>query len=170
MPTATFRVLYVLLIMSHDRRRIIHFNVTDSPTSAWTARQLLEAFPFETAPRFLVRDNDSIFGGEFSEQVKTLGIEEIRTAIRSPWQNSYCERLIGSIRRECLDHVIVLDEQHLRRVLRSYVGYYHSCRTHHSLGNDCPSPRPIEPPEMGQVIAFPKVGGLHHRYSRSRAA
>ncbi len=128
MPTATFRVLYVLLVMSHDRRRIIHFNVTDSPTSAWTARQLLEAFPFDTAPRFLVRDNDSIFRGAFSEQVKSLGIEEIKTAVRSPWQNSYCERLIGSIRRECLDHMIIANEQHLRRVLRSYVHYYHSCR------------------------------------------
>lgn len=169
-PTATFRVLYVLLIMSHDRRKIIHFNVTDSPTSAWAARQLLDAFPFDTAPRFLVRDNDSIFRSEFSERTKALGIEEVRTAIRSPWQNSYCERLIGSIRRECLDHIIILNEQHLRRVLRRYVNYYHSSRTHQSLEDDCPSPRPIEPPEMGGVIAFPEVGGLHHRYARRMAA
>jgi transposase InsO family protein len=169
-PTATFRVLYVLLIRSHDRRRIIHVNVTDSPTSAWAARQLLEAFPFDTAPRFLIRDNDSIFSAEFSDRVESLGIDEVRTAIRSPWQNSYCERLIGSIRRECLDHVIVLDEQHLRRVLRSYVDYYHSSRTHQSLGNDCPTPRTIQPSEMGKVIAFPEVGGLHHCYCRRMAA
>jgi len=102
--------------------------------------------------------------------VKTLGIEELKTAIRSPWQNSYCERLIGSIRRECLDHIIVVNEQHLRRVLRSYVDYYHSSRTHQSLDNDSPVPRAIEPPEMGQVIAFREVGGLHHRYARKRAA
>jgi transposase InsO family protein len=168
-PTATFRVLYVLVVMSHDRRRIIHFNVTDSPSGAWTARQLLEAFPFETAPRFLVRDNDSIFSGEFSARVESLGIEEVKTALRSPWQNAYCERLIGSIRRECLDHIIVLDAQHLRRVLRSYVDYYHSSRTHQSLGNDSPVPRAIESPEMG-VIVFPEVGGLHHRYGREMAA
>ena len=169
-PTATFQILYVFLVMSHDRRKIIHCNVTDSEASAWTARQLLEAFPFDAAPRFLVRDNDSIFRGEFSEKVKSLGIEEVRTAIRSPWQNSYCERLIGTIRRECLDHIIVLDEQHLSRVLRSYVDYYHSSRTHQSLDNDSPLPRAVEPRQMGQVIAFPKVGGLHHRYTRKMAA
>jgi transposase InsO family protein len=169
-PTASFRVLYVLLIMSHDRRRIIHFNVTDSPSGTWTARQLLEAFPFDSAPRFLVRDNDSIFSGKFSARVESLGIDEVKTALRSPWQNSYCERLIGTIRRECLDHVIVLNEQHLRRVLRSYVDYYHRSRTHQSLGNDCPLPRAIEPPEMGEVIVFPAVGGLHHRYARKMAA
>ena len=156
--------------MSHDRRKVIHFNVTDSPTSAWTARQLLGAFPFHSAPRFLVRDNDSIIRGEFSGRVEALGIEEVKTAIRSPWQNAYCERLIGTIRRECLDHIIVLNERHLRRVLRSYVNYYHASRTHQSLGNDCPSPRPIEPPGMGKVIAFPKVGGLHHKYARRMAA
>jgi putative transposase len=169
-PTATFRVLYVLLIMSHDRRKIIHFNVTDSPTSAWTARQLLEAFPFDTAPRFLIRDNDAIFSAEFSSRVESLGIEEVRTAIRSPWQNSYCERLLGTIRRECLDYIIVVNEQHLRRVLRSYVDYYHSSRTHQSLDNDSPVRRAIESPEMGRVIAFPEVGGLHHRYARKLAA
>ena len=110
------------------------------------------------------------FGGVFFERVKSLGIEEVRTAIRSPWQNSYCERLIGSIRRECLDHIIVLNEQHLRRVLRSYADYYHGSRTHQSLDKDSPVPRTIEPPAMGKVIAFPEVGGLHHRYSRRMAA
>ena len=172
-PTATFRVLCVLLVMSHDRRKVILFNVTDSPTSAWTARQLLEAVPFDSAPRFLVRDNDSIFRGEFSGRVEALGMEEVKTAIRSTGKNSYCGRFLGAIRRECLDHVIVLDEQHLRRVLRSCVDYYHSSRTHQSLGNvgnDSPVQRAVEPPPMGQVIAFPEVGGLHHRYARKMAA
>jgi len=169
-PTATFRVLYVLLIMSHDRRRIVHSNVTDSPSSAWTARQLLEAFPYETAPRYLLRDNDTRFLGEFARCIESIGIEEVRTAPHSPWQNPYCERLIGSIRRECLDHVLVLNDRHLRRVLRSYFAYYHESRTHRSLDNDCPLPRDIEPPEKGDAIAFPQVGGLHHRYRRRLAA
>ncbi len=169
-PTATFRVLYVMLIMSHDRRRIIHFNVTDSPSKPWTVRLLVEAFPLDSAPRFLIRDNDKIFSGRFSEQVKSLGIDEMKTAFRSPWQNAYCERLIGTIRRECLDHLIVLNQKHLRRVLRSYVDYYNQSRTHQSLDNDSPVPSAIEPPETGQVIAFPQVGGLHHRYARRSAA
>ncbi len=169
-PTATFRVLFVLLVMSHDRRRIIHWNVTDAPSSAWTARQLLEAFPYDTAPRYLLRDNDTKFLGEFARCIEAIGIEEVKTAPHSPWQNPYCERLIGSIRRECLDHVLVLNEQHLRRVLRSYVNYYHDARTHRSLDNNCPVPRAVEPPEMGHVIAFPQVGGLHHRYRRRLAA
>jgi putative transposase len=169
-PTATFRVLYVLLVMSHDRRKIIHFNVTDSPSSAWTARQLIEAFPWDSAPRHLLRDNDTKFLAEFASCVNWMGIEEIKTAPRSPWQNPYCERLIGSIRRECLDQVVILNEQHLRRILRDYVTYYHESRTHQSLDDDCPEPRAVEPPEMGTVIAFPQVGGLHHRYGRRLAA
>lgn len=169
-PTATFRVLYVFLVMSHDRRRILHFNVTDSPRGAWSAHQLLEAFPEGRVPRFLIRDNDQIFKGPFTNRTKALGIETVRTALHSPWQNAYCERLIGSIRRECLDHVIVLGERHLRRVLGRYVDYYNNSRTHRSLDNDSPFGRSVEPPEMGQVIAIPKVGGLHHRYTRKAAA
>ena len=169
-PTATFRVLYVLLIMSHDRRRILHFNVTDAPSAAWSARQLLEAFAYDTAPRFLLRDNDKKFRAEFKRCVDSLDIEEVTTAPRSPWQNPYCERLIGSIRRECLDHVIILNEPHLRRILREYVLYYHESRTHRSLDNDCPETREVEPPEMGKVMSFPQVGGLHHRYTRRLAA
>ncbi len=169
-PTATFRVLYVLLIMSHDRRRIIHFNVTTSPSAHWTARQVVEAFPYETQPRFLLHDRDSIFGSSFARRVGSMGIEEVVTAPGSPWQNPYCERLIGSIRRECLDQVIVLNERHLLRVLRSYAAYYHASRTHRSLDGDCPEPRPVEPSEMGYVFALPQVGGLHHRYGRRLAA
>ena len=169
-PTATFRVLYVLLIMSHDRRRILHFNVTTSPSARWTTQQVREAFPYDTAPRFLLRDRDGIFGADFVRRVKSMGIEEIVTAPGSPWQNPYCERLIGSIRRECLDHVIVLSERHLMRILRSYASYYHSSRTHRSLDDDCPDPRPVEPPEMGDVVALAQVGGLHHRYTRRLAA
>jgi transposase InsO family protein len=169
-PTATFRVLYVLVIMSHDRRRILHVNVTDAPTSRWTARQMVEAFPYQTAPGYLVRDNDTTFVGEFARCLSTLGIADVPTAPRSPWQNAYCERLIGSIRRECLDHVVVLGEQHLRRVLRSYVAYYNRSRTHRSLDEDCPEPRPVQPPGSGDVIALPRVGGLHHRYTRRLAA
>jgi putative transposase len=168
-PTVTFRVLHVLLVMSRDRRKIIHVNLTDSPSSEWTARQLREAFPFETAPRYLLRDNDAKFLGDFTTCASALGIEQVTTAPRSPWQNAYCERLIGTIRRECTDHVIVLNEQHLRRVLRSYVDYYQESRTHRSLDDDCPVPRAVEPPGMGEVIAFPQVGGLHHRYRRLAA-
>ncbi len=169
-PTATFRVLYVLLIMSHGRRRILHFNVTTSPSAQWTAQQIVEAFPYDTAPRYLLHDRDSIFANSFARRVESMGIEEVLTAPASPWQNSYCERLIGSIRRECLDHVIVLNERHLMRVLRSYASYYHSSRTHRSLDNDCPDPRSVEPPEMGDVVALAQVGGLHHRYTRRLAA
>jgi len=159
-PTATFRVLYVFLVMSHDRRRILHFNVTTSPSAGWTAQQVREAFPYDTQPRYVLRDRDSIFGTDFVRCVESMGIEEVVTAPASPWQNPYCERLIGSIRRECLDHIIVLNERHLMRVLRSYASYYHSSRTHQSLDDDCPDPRPVEPPETGDVIAVAQVAGF----------
>ena len=169
-PTVTFRVFYVLLVMSHDRRRILHFNLMTSPSARWTAQQVTEAFPYDTAPRYLLHDRDRTFAAECSQRVLSMGIEEVLTAPASPWQNSYCERLIGSIRRECLDHVIILSERHLRRVLHSYASYYHASRTHRSLDDDCPDPRPVEPPEMGDVIALAQVGGLHHRYARRLAA
>jgi putative transposase len=168
-PTATFRVLYVFVILSHDRRRVLHFNVTDSPTAQWTGRQLVQAFPWDTAPRFLLRDRDAIYGPEFLRSVSNLGIEGVRTSPRSPWQNPHVERLIGSIRRECLDHVVIVNENHLRRVLREYLGYYSEARTHLGLGKDCPEVRAIEPPEAGRVVALPRVGGLHHRYTRRAA-
>jgi transposase InsO family protein len=115
-PTATFRVLFVFIILAHDRRRIVHFNITEHPTAQWTAQQIVEAFPWDTAPRYLLRDRDSIYNADFQQRVRNLGIEEVKTAPRSPWQNPYCERVIGSIRRDVLDHIIVLNENHLRRV------------------------------------------------------
>ncbi len=168
-PTATFRVLFVLVILSHDRRRILHFNVTAHPTAAWTARQLLEACATDDAPRFLVRDRDAIYGETFRRQVTALKIQEVPTAPRSPWQNAYAERVIGSIRRECLNHMIVLDERHLRRILRSFVDYYNSTRTHLSLDKDTPEGRPIQRSDQGRVLELKRVGGLHHEYVRRAA-
>ena len=168
-PTATFRVLFVLLILAHDRRRILHFNVTSSPSAQWTAQQVVQAFPNDSIPRYLLRDRDCIYGKYFRRRVKNLGIKEVLTAARSPWQNPYVERLIGSIRRECLDRVIVLNEQHLRHILRSYFQYYHRSRCHLSLEGDAPVPRAAQGPELGQVIELPEVGGLHHRYVREAA-
>jgi len=165
-PTATFRVLYVLIVLSQDRRKIVHFNVTANPTAQWTAQQIAEAFPFDTAPRYLLRDRDNIYGEIVQRRIKSLDIEEVITAPRSPWQNPFVERVIGSIRRDCLDHVIVFNERHLRRILRGYFSYYHTCRTHLSLEKDSPESRMIEPPELGNVIAFPRIGGLHHQYGR----
>ena len=116
-PTATFRILYVLLVLRHERRQVVHFNITEHPTAQWTAQQIVEAFPFDTAPRYLLRDRDTIYGERFRRRVKSLGVDEVRIAPRSPWQNPYVERLIGSVRRECLDHVIVFNERHLKRLL-----------------------------------------------------
>jgi transposase InsO family protein len=149
LPTATFRVLFVFILLCHDRRRIVHFNVTEHPSAEWTAPQMVDAFPWDTAPRYLLRDRDQIYGGYFDRRVAGLEIEQVLTAPRSPWQNPFVERLIGSIRRECLDHMIILGERHLRRILRDYIGYYHSCRTHLSLERDAPDSRPVEPPAMG---------------------
>ena len=165
LPTATFRVLLVFIVLRHDRRSIVHFNITEHPSAEWTAQQMVDAFPWDTAPRYVLRDRDQIYGAYFDRRVEGLGIEQIRTAPRSPWQSPYVERVIGSIRRECLDHGIVLDERHLRRILRAYVDYYYSCRTHLSLEKDAPEPRPVETPAMGRVTAIPMVGGLHHYYT-----
>jgi putative transposase len=168
-PTISFRILYVFLVLAHDRRRIVHFNVTEHPTAEWTAAQLLQAFPWDKAPRFLLRDRDSIYGAAFSAQAKSLDISEVLTAFRSPWQTPYVERLIGSIRRECLNHVVILNEISLRRHMLSYLDYYHGTRSHLSLRKDSPDGRAAQPPKMGQIIALPKVGGLHHRYERRAA-
>ncbi len=168
-PTIRFQVLYVFLVLAHDRRRILHFNVTAHPTAQWTGQQLREAFPFDQLPRYLLRDRDAIFGNEFREQVQAMDIHEVLSAPRSPWQRAYVERVIGSIRRECLDHVIVLHETSLRRILGSYFDYYHRSRTHLSLSKDSPEPRSIQPPDMGSVVAVSQVGGLHHRYERRAA-
>ena len=167
--SATFRLLYALIVLGHDRRRVMHFNVTQYPTQAWLSRQLTEAFPWDTAPRYLLRDRDTSYGLAFRNRVQAMGIEEIVTAPRSPWQNPYVERLIGSIRRECLDHIIIFNERHLRGVLSSYFQYHHRTRTHLALDKDCPQPRRIQPRSAGEIIAFPEVGGLHHRYERRAA-
>jgi transposase InsO family protein len=168
-PTIRFQVLYVFLVLAHDRRRIVHFNVTAHPTAEWTAQQLREAFPFEQIPRYLLRDRDRIFGDEFRKDVKAMGIKEVLSAPRSPWQRAYVERVIGTIRRECLDHVIVLNEVSLYRHVKSFLAYYHESRTHLSLAKDPPEPRPVHPLELGAVVAIPQVGGLHHRYERRAA-
>ncbi len=143
-PTATFRILHCFLVLSHDRRRVVHFNVTANPSAAWTAQQVVEAFPYDDAPRFLIRDRDGIYGEFFKRRVKAMGIEEVLIAPQPPWQSPHVERLVGSIRRECLDHVIVLNEAHLRRILSQCFAYYHEDRTHLALERNAPIPRPIE--------------------------
>jgi putative transposase len=165
-PTATYQVLFVLVIMAHERRQIMHYNVTEHPTAAWTAQQVVDAFPWDEAPRYLLHDRDRIYGDAFRRRVRHMGIEEVLIAPRSPWQNPYVERLIGSVRRECLDHVIVLHERHLRRLLTSYFLYYHAWRTHRALDMDAPIPRPVHPPALGPIREVPEVGGLHHHYER----
>ena len=166
-PTATFRVLYGFVVLCHARRRIVHANVTPNPTERWTAQQIVEAFPFDAAPRYLIRDRASIYGEWFRHRVKNMGIEEVVIAPQSPWQNPFVERVIGSIRRECLDHVIVLNEAHLLRILSSYLEYYHESRTHLSLERNAPDMREVEPRSRGKVVAVPQVGGLHRRYTRA---
>ncbi len=166
-PTATFRILYVFLVLRHDRREVVHFNVTEHPTAQWTAQQMVEAFPWDPAPQYLLRDRDKIFGAIFRQRVHSLDMREVLIAPRSPWQNPYVERLIGSIRRKCLDHAIVFNELHLKRLLRAYFIYYHTARTHLALDRQCPQPRSVELPDQGTVIAFPHVGGLHHEYRRA---
>jgi putative transposase len=168
-PTVTYKVLLVLVILAHERRRVVHVNVTEHPTAAWTAQQVIGAFPWDETPRYLLRDRDRVYGASFRQRVRHMGIEEVLIAPRSPWQNPYVERLIGSIRRECLDHVIVLHERHLRRLLTEYFDYYHHWRTHRALAMDCPRPRPVQPPKVGPVWEVPEVGGLHHHYERRAA-
>jgi transposase InsO family protein len=166
-PTVTFRMLFAFVVLRHERRTVVHFNVTAHPSAEWTAQQITEAFPFEEGPRFLIRDRDGIYGEFFRTRVANMGIEEVLIAPRSPWQNPFVERLIGSIRRECLHHVIVLNERHLKRVLRSYFDYYLNSRTHLSLNRNAPIRREVEPPSEGRIVAIPEVGGLHHRYRRA---
>jgi len=165
-PTATFRILFVLIVLRHDRRRIVHFNVTEHPTAEWAAQQIVEAFPWDTPLRYLLRDRDAIYGTAFSRRVKGLGIEEVLIAPRSPWQNPYVERVIGTLRRELFDHVIIVDERHLRRILRRYLEYYHRWRCHNSLDQDSPDGRSVHSVDLGHVIESPEAGGLHHHYER----
>ena len=166
-PTITFRLLYVLVFLSHDRRKIIHANVTDHPTSEWATHQLTNAFYGEETPKFLIRDRDKIFGKTFTHSISALGIRPILTAYRSPWQNGYVERVIGSIRRECLDHVIIVNEGHLRKVLKRYVHYYNNQRTHLGLNKDSPEPRRVQ--ADGKIDRVAVANGLHHFYFRRAA-
>jgi putative transposase len=168
-PTARLRVLFVLVVLAHHRRRVIHFNVTEHPTAHWTAQQIVDAFPDDGAPLYLLRDRDAVYGHVLQHRVKGMGIAELLTAPQSPWQNPFAERLIGSVRRECLNHVLVLNERHLRRILIRYFAYYHRARTHLSLDKDAPDVRPAQLPAAGPIVEIPEVGGLHHRYVRFAA-
>jgi putative transposase len=167
-PIVTFRLLFVLVILEHDRRRIVHVAVTDHPTVAWTAQQLRNAFSENDAPRYLLHHRESIFA-DVATTIAEMSTHAVRAAPRSPWQNAYVERVIGSIRRECLDHVIVVNAAGLHRILTAYVAYYMSSRKHLSLGKDTPNPRAITPPSTGRIVANPEVAGLHHRYDRIAA-
>jgi putative transposase len=168
-PTARLRVLFVLVVLAHHRRRVVHFNVTEHPTAAWTAQQLVDAFPDESAPAYLLRDRDRVYGQPFRHRLKGMGIEEVLPAPHSPWQNPFVERLIGSFRRECLNHVLILGERHLHRILTRYLAYYHQARTHLALDKGAPDLRPIESSATGKIVQLPEVGGLHHRHIRQAA-
>jgi transposase InsO family protein len=165
-PTLNFGLLYCFFVISHDRRRILHFNVTKHPTSAWVSQQLREAFPYASAPKYLVFDRGANFHEEVIETVKNFGIQPTRTSFRSPWQNGVAERWVGNCRRDLLDHVIVLNERHLKRLLNEYVRYYHDDRTHLSLAKETPLAREAvrRSDVESRIIAIPKLGGLHHRY------
>ena len=164
-PTIGFRLLYGLVIIRLGRRRLVWINVTTNPTAEWIARQLTEAFPWDHAPQYLIRDRDASYGHAVTRRLAAMGIRDRPTAPRSPWQNGHTERLIGSIRRECLDHVLVLGEAHLRRILRAYADYYNRVRTHLALGKDTPLGRPVQ--TTGSIITIPFLGGLHHQYART---
>ncbi len=166
-PTVSLRVLFVFVVLEHRRRKVLHFGVTEHPTAEWVGQQMVEAFTERDAPRYLIRDRDASYGSAFRHRIQSLGIKEVITAPRSPWQNAFAERLIGSIRRECLDHVVVLNQRHLRRLLKIYLSYYHRSRTHLALGKDAPDSRAVM--NQGEIIAIPQVGGLHRRYERRAA-
>ena len=165
-PTVTFRLLYVFIMLRHSDRKILYFDVTPHPTAVWTAQQIRNTFPYESAPRFILRDRDGIYGHDFQRTVRGIGIEEVKTAPRSPWQNAYAERVIGTLGRECTDQMIVLNERQLLRALPEYVAYYNETRPHLSLNRNAPTPRKVDLPENGKIVATPILGGLHHRYRR----
>lgn len=167
-PTETFRLLWCFAVLNNDRRRIVHVNLTSGPSAEWTAQQIIEAFPGDGfVPGYLLRDREKIYGAVFRTRMQGMHIEEMLMVFRSPWQNPYAERAIGTIRRECTDHLIVLGEKHLRRLLREYVRYYNESRPHSSLDGNSPLSRYVEPPDRGTVVADPVLGGLHHRYRRA---
>ena len=174
-PTATFRLLYVWFAIRHSRREVVHWSVTESPTASWVVQQLREAFPFDEAgrrSRYLVFDRDTIFSAEVIAAVASMALEPTRTSYQSPWQNGVAERFVGTVRRDLLDHVIVVDDEHLRRLLGEYLAYYHGDRTHLGVEKDAPVARPVDlrPAEAAAVHAHRRVGGLHHRYEWAAAA
>jgi transposase InsO family protein len=168
-PTVRFQVLYIFIILGLERRRLIFANVTTNPTAEWLAQQVVNAFPWDTTPRFFIRDRDQAYGLVFSARLRGLGIREIRTAVRAPRMNAFAERVIGTLRRECFDHLIVLNQRHARRLLAEFRAWYNQDRPHLALGKDAPDHRPTEPTALGNVIALPRLGGLHHRYCRRAA-
>ena len=164
--TITFKALYVFVAISHDRRKILHFAVSSNPHSQWAIQQLRETFAFDETTKYVVRDNDGIYSNEFKETIRQLGLKDTPTAPRNPWQNPFCERVLGTLRRECLDHMIILNEKHLYDILHEYIfEYYNVSRTHVSLGKDSPVHRPIQ--KDGKIVSKPILGGLHHVYSRA---
>lgn len=163
-PTISFRLLYGFLVLRHARRELLWMGVTAHPTAEWIAQQFTEALGWRDAPHYVVRDRDRVYGSEFVQRIRAIGIRGRPTTARSPWQNGYAERLIGSLRRECLDHVIIFGERHLRKLLACYQNYYNKCRTHLSLGKDAPLSRAIQ--VHGRIAANPILGGLHHQYCR----
>jgi transposase InsO family protein len=166
-PTITMKVLFVFIVLEHSRRQVLHFNVTEYPSAAWTSQQIVEAFAEREAPRYLIRDRDGVYGKEVRLRIASLQIEEVLTAPQSPWQNPYAERLIGSIRRDCLNHFAIVNTRHLKRTLASYFTYYHGSRTHLGLDKQCPFTQPVS--SIGKIIQIPQLGGLHHRYERIAA-
>jgi transposase InsO family protein len=163
-PTLTFERLFAFLVLGHGRRQLLWFEVTRHPTAEWLARQITEAFPWASAPAYLVRDNDRGYGPVFKSRVRAMGIRDRPISFRSPWQNPYVERLIGTVRRECLDRVLIFGETHLRQILSSYVAYYNEVRTHLALGKDAPAGRAVQ--RSGAIVAIPILSGLHHHYVR----
>ena len=166
-PTIRLRVLFVFFVLEHQRRKVLHFGVTEHPSTEWTGQQVVEAFAELGSKRYLIRDRDATYGHEFRRRIQSLGMKEVISAPSSPWQNAFAERMIGSIRRECLDHVVVLSQRHLRKLLKNYFTYYHRSRTHLALAKDAPESRAIM--SRGEIVAIPQVGGLHRRYERRAA-
>jgi hypothetical protein len=166
-PTISMKVLFVFIVLQHRRREVVHFNVTEHPSAVWTAQQIVEAFADHPAPRYLLRDRDGVYGNEVRLRIGSFEIEEVLTAPQSPWQNPYAERLIGSIRRDCLNHFVILNARHLKRTLTSYFAYYHVSRTHLGLDKQCPHARQVS--SVGRIVKIPQLGGLHHRYERIAA-
>jgi transposase InsO family protein len=163
-PTLTFERLFAFLVLGHGRRQLVWFGVTRNPSAEWLAQQIVEAFPWNTVPTYLVRDNDRAYGQAFRRRVRGMGIRDRPISPRSPWQNPYVERLIGTVRRDCLDHILIFGERHLHRTLAAYSSYYNETRTHLALSKDAPLQRPVQ--GSGTIIADPILSGLHHRYAR----